>query len=214
MTTNSELIDQAMSRLGQRSSTRLRADVVTEINTTIDTLERGEFLPWFLEETATMTILPSQSFDTLPGDFGLEMEDSRPYYLKDGKTHYLTKRLFAAIFGEDPPDMRYYAIRGTEFYVRQIPDEEETVYLPYTARQTGDLADDGSVVSNLWLHHAKDWVLGEALAAVASLHLSNDKLAATQAVFGAKGKRSVFVHHEARVNMNQDFEVGGISDGS
>ena len=75
MTTNSELIDQAMGRLGGRTSTRLRADLVSEVNTTIDNFEQGTFIPWFLEATATLDIVADDTFVTLPEDFAIEADE-------------------------------------------------------------------------------------------------------------------------------------------
>lgn len=214
MTTNKELIDQAMSRLGQRSSVRVRADVVTEINTALDTLERGTFFPWFLEETAQLDIAIGDTFKALPSDFAREAEESRPYYTLEGTLHYMTKRFYGTLLGETPTKLMYYAIRGNDFHFRMPADIAYTVYVDYYARQGDPLADNTTDVSNLWLLNAKDWVMNEGLSVVAGLHLHNDKLEQKLFARANKAKNDLYVYHESRINENQDFEVGGASDGT
>lgn len=216
MTTNAQLLDQAMSRLGQRTSTRVRADVLTEINQTINTLERGTFIPWFLEETATLAVVSGESYKDLPSDFAIEADESRPYWIDaDGETHFLTKRFYGALPGESAAtSLKYYAIRGSEFHFRMVADGAYTIYVPYYARQTGDFDDNGEVVSNKWLIEATEWVLGDALQRVAAFHLHNGELATMHNLAAQRAQRELFNFHEARVNKNQDFEVGGASDGS
>jgi hypothetical protein len=213
-TTNAQLIDQAMSRLGQRKSTRVRSDIVSEINTAINTLERGDFHPWFLEETATLSVVSGESFKVLPTDYLIEADDSRPYFIESGTTYFLTKRFYGVLMGETPPELRFYAIRGEEFHFRMVADKAYTIYVPYYAKQTGNLVDDDTVVSNKWLIEAFDWTISEALKVVASVHLHSTELAQTHAAIALRAKRDIFKHHEARVNKNQDFEVGGATDGS
>lgn len=214
MTTNAQLLDQATSRLGQRTSARLRLDVLSEINTTIDNLERGTFFPWFLEETATLAIVSEDTFKALPANFAIEADESRPYYVLEGKVYYLTKRFYGALLGETPTSLKFYAIRGSEFHFRMAADRAYTILVPYYARETGNLADDTAEISNAWLINAKDWVLGEALTVVAAVHLQNPKMASIQSTLAQKAKNDLYVFHEAKVNTNQDFTVGGSSDGS
>ncbi len=210
MTTNALLLDEALSRLGQRSSTRVRADVLNEINNTINRLERGTFIPWFLESTASLSIVADDTFVALPADFILEQDETRPYYTLDGKVYYLTKRLsLAALQGESPTSLKYYALNGGNFHFRMAADQAYTVYLPYYARETGNLVDNTNTISNQWLIDAKDWVLGEALTYVAGVHLQNTEKAALQAQAAAKAKNDLYVYHESRIHQNQDYEVGG-----
>lgn len=214
MTTNSELLDQAMGRLGGRSSTPLRANVLLEINTAIDTIERGTFFPWFLEQTAELSIVENDTFKAMPTDFAIEADESRPYYVLEGTVFYLTKRFHAALQGEVPTSVKFYAILGNDFHFRMPADQAYTINVPYYARETGNLVDDGTTVSNLWLINALDWVFGAALKVVAATRIQNDKLAVTMAAMEQKAKQDLYVFHEARINLNQDFEVGGASDGT
>lgn len=214
MATNEELLNQAMGRLGTRASPVLRAHVLNEINTAIDNLERGTFFPWFLEKTASLSVVVDDTFVSLPADFAIEADESRPYYVQGGGNFYLTKRFHAALQGEVPTSLKFYAIHGTEFHFRHVADKAYTIFLPYYGRQTGNLVDDATTVSNLWLINAKDWVLGMALKVVASVYIQNDALSLKHAGAENQGKQTLYVHHEARININQDFVVGGASDGT
>lgn len=214
MSTNAEIIELAMSRLGQRKSTKVRADVISEINSSIEELERGTFHPWFLEETATLSIVANDVSKALPTDFLLEAEESRPYYVEEGKTYYLTKRFYAALLAEEPTTLKYYAIRGETLHFRMAADKAYTIYVDYYAKTVDPIVDNSDTVSNPWLINAKDWVVYEALTTVAALHLQNQELGATMSVLAGKAKRDLYIHHEARISENQDFEVGGASDGS
>jgi len=214
MATNAEVLDLAMSRLGQRSSLRVRTDVLAEINATIDRLERGTFIPWFLEKTASLAFGVGDTSQPLPTDFAIEADESRPHFVLNGTVFYLTKRFAAAIQGEIPNAVRFYAISGNNFLIRKAADIAYTILVPYYGRVTGNLVDDATAVSNLWLIDAKDWVLYEALTTVAAIQIQNDKLSQKMAVLAAGAKREVYNFHEARININQDFVVGGSSDGS
>ena len=214
MATNAEILDIAMSRLGKRSSTRVRTDVVSEINSTIARLEQGDFRPWFLEQTATLSLVSGDTFKALPSTFLIEAQESRPYYVEEGTVYYLEKRFYGTLLGEVPTSLKYYAIRGSNIHFRMAADKAYTLYVDYYAKSNDALVDNASAATNVWLLNAQDWVLNEACARVAGLHLGSDPLAAKLTAAAAKDKRDIFVFHEARINENQDFYVGGATDGS
>ena len=214
MSTNKEFIDQAMGRLGQRTSTRVRANVIEEVNTAIEDLERGTFFPWFLHKTATLNVVADDTFVNLPSDFALEEDETRPYYVEEGTVYYLTKRFYGALLGEDPTSLKFYATRGTEFHFRMVAEKDYTIILPYYGKTVDPLADNTDPVSNLWLLEAKNWVLGKSLSIVAATNLQNPNLATTMAALEIKSRTDVYNYHEARLNQSQDFEVGGVTDGS
>lgn len=214
MSTNAQFIDQAMGRLGQRTSTKIRANVVEEINTAIEDLERGTFFPWFLSKTATLSVVANDTFKDLPSDFALEEDETRPYYVEEGTVFYLTKRFYGTLLGETPTSLKFYATRGTEFHFRIPADKSYDIIVPYYAKTIDPLVDDTTPVSNLWLLEAKNWILGKALSVVAATNLQNLNLATTMAALEVKSRTDVYNYHEARMNQNQDFEVGGATDGS
>jgi hypothetical protein len=216
MTTNSELIDQWMSRLGQRTSTRVRADLVSEVNSAIKDLEVQPFVPWFLQKTATLSISTDDVLAALPSDFIIEREGHRPYYTREGTVHYLTKMVAGMIYGYTTTEVRpmRYAIDGNNFLFRPVADQAYTIYVPYYGKTGGGFVDDSADISNIWLLNAEEWVGAKALKMTAGTHLQNKGLAADFVGLEAAQKAAVYKLHIARESQNQDYEVGGISDGS
>lgn len=216
MTTNAELIDQWMSRLGQRTSTRVRADLVAEVNSAIRNLESEAFMPWFLQSTLTLNVAIDESFRLLPTDFVIEREGTRPYYVLEGTVYYLRKMISGAIFGHVTENTRptRYSIIGNEFHFRPVADQAYAINIPYYAKTGGGIAYDQAEVDNLWLLNAEDWVAYKALKTTAGFHLQNTQKAADFAQMEHSEKLSIYKLHQAREAQNQDYEVGGISDGS
>lgn len=217
MATNKALIDQWMSRLGQRTSTRVREDLVSEVVSAIQDLEAEPFIPWFLQATASLNFAADDSFKSLPNDFAIEREGSRPYYVLEGTTYFLTKMVSGAIYGYTTEKTRpvRYSLVGDEFHIRPVADQSYTIYVPYYAKTDGaGFSDDSVDVSNIWLLEAREWVANKALAIVAGQHLQNERM--EQKFFALEGrhKRKVYNKHIAREAQNQDYEVGGASDGS
>lgn len=214
MNTNKELIDLAMSRLGSRKSQRLRDSVVSEINQAIVTLERGTFLPWFLQNTASLVFAAGDTIKALPATFAREQEDTRPYFLTDTKATFLTKRLYPQLLREEPNEIALYSINGNDFHLRRVPTEAITIYVDYYARIGGTLVDNEDAISNSWLLDASDWVLGKALKTVALGPGGNRNLATDMAALETSARNDIYAYHESRVHTNQDYEVGGSTNGS
>jgi hypothetical protein len=215
--TNAELIEQLMSRLGQRRSTRVREDLVTEVTSAIEDLEVEPFVPWFLESTATLAFSEGLTFVDLPADFSIERESTRPYYVLEGTTYYLTKMVSGAIFGYTTSNTapQRYSIIGNEIHIRPVADQDYTIYLPYYAKTNASGFDDNAnQISNVWLLEAKEWVANKALAIVAGQHLQNERLEAKFLALEMRHKRQIYSKHIAREAQNQDYQVGGASDGT
>lgn len=213
---NSELITQWMSRLGQRKSTRVREDLLTEINSAIIMLERKPFIPWFLQKTAQLQINADVSTLNLPLDFSLERENTRPYFVEEGTVYYLTKVIAGKIYGYTTGSTRpqAYALIGDTIEFRPIADKSYTLMLRYYATTSGGVLDDDLEVSNLWLLNAPEWIASKACKMTARFHLQNQPLAADFQALELMEKRETYNYHEAREHQNQDYIVGGISDGS
>lgn len=214
MTTNAGILDLAMARLGSRRSPAVRSNLLNEINASILTLERGAFFPWFLQNTASLVVSADLTFAALPSDFALEQEDTRPYYTLEGTVYYLTKRLYAVLQGETPTTVKYYAIQGSTLHFRKATEQQLTITLLYYAKTDAGVLDNSTEASNLWLLNARDWVLAMALKNVAALHLKDMELAAGFSGMEQQAKRELYIYHESRVHQNQDYEVGGSSDGT
>lgn len=215
--TNAELIEQMMSRLGQRRSVRVRADLVTEVTSAIVDLEAEPFIPWFLQDTAELAFDEGLSFVELPDDFSIEREGTRPYYVLEGTTCFLTKMISGAIFGYTTTDTspQRYSIIGNEMHIRPVADQDYVINVPYYAKTDGaGFADNSNPISNIWLLEAREWVINKALAIVAGQHLQNERLEAKFFALEGRHKRQIYSKHIAREAQNQDYEVGGSSDGT
>lgn len=215
--TNAELIELMMSRLGQRKSTRVRADLILEVSAAIEDLEAEPFVPWFLQATASLEFLEGSAFVSLPEDFAIERESARPYYVLEGTTHYLTKTVSGAIFNytSSTTAPQKYAIIGDEMFIRPVADQDYTIYLPYYAKTgASGFADNSDEISNVWLIEAREWVVNKALAIVAGQHIQNAEMEAKFFALEGRHKRKVYSKHIAREAQNQDYEVGGATDGS
>ena len=214
MPTNSELLDNAMSRLGQRTSQKIRADLLYELNNVIKTLEAGTFFPWFLEGLDTLGVVADDTFVALPADFALEVEEARPYFTLNGEVYYLKKTFFALLQGKTNTDMRFYALQGGQLHFRGAATEAVTINFPYYKKTGGGVVDDGLEVSNLWLLNVEEWVVNEALTRVAAFHVRDSNKAAEFATLAQKAKKEAYIYHESRIHTSMDYEVGGATDGS
>lgn len=213
---NSEQLDVWMSRLRSRKSVNLRADVVAEVNAAIVDLERKPFIPWFLEVNTPLTLALDSGNVALPANFSLEREGWRPYYVLEGTVYYLTKRVEGKVVGHvtEKTSPQIYGIIGDTLEFRPLADQEYTLNFYYYARTDGGFADDGSAVSNLWLLNVPEWVFAKAAVIVARMHLRNEELARDMAQLEIRSKTDAYKYHEARKHQNQDYEVGGASDGT
>ena len=68
-TTNRQVIDLMMARLGDRAAPKLRSNVVLEINTYVDGRELQALLPWFLIKETVLIFAPQEISKPLPDDF-------------------------------------------------------------------------------------------------------------------------------------------------
>lgn len=214
MATNAEILDLGMSRLGQRSSTRVRADLLLEINNSIETLERGTFLPWFLESVTSLSVVTDDTSAALSANFLREVEDTRPYYTLSGTVYYLEKRLYGVLVGEAPTGVDLYAIRGTTFHFRKAADQAYTINVLTYNKSNDPLVDNATAASNVWLLNAQDWILYHALVKVAALHVGFQEGGTNFADLANGAKIDLYNYHESRTHTNQDYFVGGASDGS
>lgn len=223
MSTNAEVIELAMSRLGQRASTRLRADVLAEINASINSRERAPWLPWFLRDSewfeySDFAFAPGFGTATLDSAFLRERESTRVYRFSatDFKYTFLTRAVLGLIHTEqDATTQTHYDISGLSLQIAGVPVDNGDIYvIHYYKAQTGNLVDDGSAVSNLWLINAQDYILAHALRNVADFHVQNTKLASRFALQQQEAFNELYAYHESLEHENTDYFVGGSSDGS
>lgn len=227
MTTNAEILDLAMSRLGHRTSPKVRADTLQELNVAIDTAERAPWLPWFLASDYVALVPAGAYYTVLPSNFLREKEDTRPYTLDGVKATHLTKVPFGMLQSQDPATaFSLYSIQvgdgrnqggGIEKLIHfraAGAADSQLVYMNLYRAQTGDVVDDTSNISNLWLTEARDYIMFKALRTVAEFHIQNDKLAQLFAIREFQALKILVDYHVSLDSENQDYFVGGSSDGS
>lgn len=211
LSTNADYIDLLIGRLGRRSTTQttLRALVVDEINSSLRELERGRFLPWFLETVAILTTVADDRTITLPTGFLREIENQSVEIIASSTvTNDLIKLRVEdlnTLYKDDAAGLpARYAIGEPSIYWGPKPDAAYAVSFPYIAESTA-VPDDAVVATNPWLINAHNFVLSHAGIQVAGFHLQNQKLAELFGAATARGRLELVGHHEAREHTNMDY---------
>lgn len=213
MATNAEKIEQMMSRLGQRTSQRVRTDLVAELNTAIEHLETQPFIPWFLRTTSFLTLPEGSTVVSLPSNYLREREEFLPYYSYDGTNYYIEKRLLGALPGFKPiistPEV--YAIDGGQFHFRPAAPEEIEVTFTHYSRSNDPVLDNDEEVTNPWLIEAFEYVSCVTLKNIATFHVQNLPLGEIFASLEFRYYGQLYKYHESRIHEGQDYYVGGAS---
>jgi hypothetical protein len=176
-TTNAQVLDNMMHRLGNRTSAELRARVAFELNNGIDRLESGPTLPWFLEATNTFSTEEGVRRYALPSNFIREMERGRIVVSQNG-----------AILGEsikvDYDDLALesgqpveYALLGDWIYFGGVPNGVYDCEWNYFA-ESGEFTDNSQPVTNSWLINAYDLTTLLTLRAVSEFQIQDIEMAA------------------------------------
>ena len=177
-------VDLLMNRLGARTSSTLRDKIISEmVFVQENTLEGGDFLPWFLiTNDDTLVSVASQEYINLPSDFIREWEDGGFWVNDSTDTVNPWKQLvrddYDIIKKKSPPTTEDAPARydrdGSRLLLRPIPDRVYSFDLWYYQQDSslaGTYGDAGASEENGWLQHASDWMLGEVGLLVYSLHL-------------------------------------------
>lgn len=211
MATNAENLTLAMLRLGSRSSTQLRAQLLLELNKTIRELERGPTRPWFMESRLEGSLTANQDYIALPATFLDELEEGvfrlyntecekwKPLYKKDyDQVQYKSENCDAAF-----PE--YYALHGERMYFAATPDAAYNYRWEAYVR-TDAVVDNASETTNKWLIEYYDLVTLMALDKVARLHIRASQVVADIAAPLAKAQDDFWRSVEARQQINRDYE--------
>jgi hypothetical protein len=209
LSTDADWIQLLMNRLGQRTGTTLRAKVVDEINASIEEIEKGSFLPWFLETENTEVTVASTRTIALPTGFLREIEN-RSIQILDGDSKWqLLKKLRIEDLdsqfrnaSEGRPTR--YALSGLNIFVGRTPNDVYTIDFPYMKATTA-ITDSGAAATNPWLTNAHNWILSHAGVTVASLQLQNQKLAGVFGSVAARARQELMNSHEAREHTNHQY---------
>jgi hypothetical protein len=207
---NSQVLDLMIQRMGNRKNFS-RDTLLLEMNSKIQELEVGSFLPWFLEgmwEEAGVDV-PSLS---LPEDFLQEVEDGKLELVSEvGKFIYPKKRPFEKVQevwqvypeGGEP---RIYAIWGGQLHLAPRPVAPYVLSLPYF-KQTPEVADGEEEVTS-WLKHALNFITYATLVDVSSNNLRDTEAANRFSSLAGKAYSTLYRHNEARQHTNADYNIG------
>ena len=213
MATNTVLLDQMMSRLGQRKSQRLRADLIAEVNQAVQELERKPFIPWFLEQALPLAFASGTASVAIP-NFIREVEETRPYYVQESQITYLAKTLRGTLYAHETAltSPQIYTLTGdTNMEIRPVPTKDYTINILVYAKSNDAIADNTNEASNPWLLNAFDYLAETALERTARFHMRDMKAADEHGKAAARMLNDLYAFHESRVHTNQDYYVGGSS---
>jgi hypothetical protein len=206
-TTNKQVIDLMMARLGSRAAPKLRGNVLLEINTYIDGRETQALLPWFLTKQAELDFQAGDISHPLPLDFLRELEDDQPMvYVEGAFINQLKKAPMDALNfdGEGGPDV--YALIAEEFYIAPKASSPLTVKFRYLA-ETIEILDDDQPVSNLWLKYAANVVTFGALRVIAGFQVQDPDMANRFAGEEQRALDGLWRANEARQHTNADYMI-------
>jgi len=209
---NTEVLNNMMKRLGNRTAPTLRATVLLELNQKIRQLEQGATIPWFLEDRWDDVCVSAQDFLPLPADFLREVEEgqfrvqninaSPVAWANVVKSSY--EKVDEAGSSVDPALPLVYALFGVKVYFAPTPDVAYPIRLPYYKR-TAEITDTNDVVSNLWLTEFYNFVTLSTLDIVAATHIRDAKLRADILPELQVAADDFWRSVEARQHVNRDY---------
>jgi len=212
--TRDETIAILKSRLN-RTDSDIDTILVNELRIAQEqTLEGGEFLPWFLLTTDTsQVLLADEATVSLPTAF-IRFHENRPVRYKDTTAttpdqyrKVSNKSLMFLLDGYEASDTgspEYWALQGRTLIFRPYADINYGLGLRYFAKDTS-LATD---TTNNWLTYAQDWLMAETGYAVASTYLEDEKKAAIWQAAIARAKDRVWRAHEAFMAQAANYSMG------
>lgn len=213
-------VDLIMKRLGGRSDTDLRDDIIREmVYVQENILEGGPFYPFFLvTEISTAVATISDERLQLPPDFLHEWEDGALYYFDVLDTSNPWKPLIRddwdAIKAEHTTATdalpTHYDIAGDYFLLTPTPDEAYTFKFRYygaDAALTGPYGTNN--IENLWLDKASDWLIGEVGAIIATQYLLSDKMHTMFVAQATRGRKRI---QDLSVSMEESNKSRSMGD--
>jgi hypothetical protein len=206
-TTNAQVLDNMMARLGNRQSPKLRGSVLFELNNKINLLEGGALLPWFLQKEWAFQLVVNQITYDLPADFLREEEEGALRVSYQGRPIAFVGKVAKEdlVYEGDDPAL-CYTLFGEKLQIAPTPDTTYDCVLEYLAAST-DVTDTGVPVSNVWLLNAYNFVTYGALVAIANFHVQDPEMAARFEREEAKARDALWRTHEARQHTNRDYKI-------
>lgn len=206
-TTNAQVLDVMMKRLGNRQSPVVRASAVWELNRAIDQLETGAILPWFLEkEHQFQTVVGEPRYD-LPADFLREYEEGALSFYYQGSLLLRTSKVAKEDLDYSSAEPTVgYSLFGGKILIAPKPDVVYDCVWEYYA-SSSEVVDNAQAVANVWLIYAYNWVTNAALEQIAAFHLQAPDMASGFAAKAREARDAVWRAHEARQHTNRDYKI-------
>lgn len=199
--TPAEAISRIKGHLGNWTGLDITDWIVNEMNSAVRKLEKEAELPWFLfvdTEVDGSNLSTSANTETvaLPSDFLREDDEAEitPLFVEntaeDDPWLPMYKQYWSNMkeshTGTGRP--RYYDVKGSNIYLRKIPDATYTLRLLYYKKDS-TITSGGS--ETLWLANAPDLIIAEAGYVVARNYLKDIEAAKTFNDERAEARRSL-----------------------
>ena len=208
---NSDVLDSMLQRLGNRRNFS-RETLLIELNAKIAELERGSFLPWFLEGLWETTLSAGTRSLAVPTDFLQEVENGKlELVTATGRCLYPKKRPFEVVQAAwqnypDGGEPFVYALWAGAVHFAPTPMANYSFSLPYF-KKTGEIADTATPVSN-WLANAYNFIVYQTLVDVSANNLKDNESAVTFSNLANSAYARLYKYNEARQHTNRDYNIG------
>lgn len=202
-----DAVDLVAKRLGNRRGMedriRLEMDIVKE------TLEGGDFLPWFLLSDPQETEITASKI-TLPPRF-LRFHDDVPLWAikEDRSDRWQLERCGLEVIeplgtrDEGPPEK--IALGRDVMWLVPEPDGTYYLWMVYHRGEPSLDADQG----NRWLTHAPDWLVAETIVRMGMQLQMNANFIQAARQEAEMAKQRVMVDSEAREHAMREYIFGG-----
>ncbi len=211
-------VTRIRGRLGQRVGTALQTQIIDELDSAQDTLEKKPRLPWFiLSEDRFVNTSANEERLRVPSGFLREHEAGALWHY-DATAEFpwkqLTKKpadMLRASLGDSlektgPPE--FYALSGIYFRLAPVPDAAYTIYTKvYIAAPKPSTFSVGTE-TNAWLTYAPEMLITEALVVLARHLMYEDRVVARFDQQRIMAEANFWRDIEAREHANMQYEMG------
>jgi len=209
---NKEVLDLIMKRLGNRTSTTLRATALIELNEKIRQLELGETLPWFLQDIWQGQTVANQDYLDVVSDYLREDDEgvaeildasvSPAVWAKFTKDSYGKLREKSANATATVPAL--FAVHGEKVYFGPVPDKVYSFRIPYYKRTTS-ISDNTATVTNKWLTNFFNFVTLDTIDLIARTHTRDQNVVISIRDELSEARRMFEVAVEARIHAGREY---------
>ena len=208
---NSDVLDSMLQRLGNRRNFS-RETLLIELNAKIAEVERGSFLPWFLEGLWEEALNIGTRSLTVPADFLQEVEGGKlELVAASGRFFYPEKRPYEvtqAAWQNYPEggEPCVYSLWAGKVHFAPEPTAAYSFSLPYY-KQTPEVTDTATPVTS-WLANAYNFIVYQTLVDISANNLKDNESAATFSNLANSAYARLYKYNEARQHTNRDYNIG------